>query len=64
MASNKSLVSGYGCVGATAFYYNYDDCTNGAMNELATPLYFNFSEEDGGEGPPDVNLVDVKTQNI
>jgi len=61
LVSNKSLVSGYGCTGTAAFYYNYDDCTNGAMNELVTPLYFNFSEEDGGEHPPDVNLVDVKT---
>lgn len=54
-------MSGYGCTGTAAFYYNYDDCTNGAMNELVTPLYFNFSEEDGGEQHPDVNLVDVKT---
>ena len=42
-------MSGYGCAGTAAFYYKYDECINGAMNELVTPLYFNFSEEDGGE---------------
>ena len=46
LVSNKSLVSGYGCAGTAAFYYNYDDCTNGAINERITPPYFNFSEED------------------
>ena len=51
-------MSGYGRTGTAAFYYNYDDCTNGAMNEIVNPPYFNFSEEDGDQC---VNLVDVKT---
>lgn len=49
LVSNKSLVSGYGCAGTGGFYYNYDDCTNGGLNDLVTPPYFNFSEEDCGE---------------
>lgn len=47
LVSNKSLVSGYGCTGTAAFYYNNDDCTNGAMNEIIAAPFFNLSEEDG-----------------
>jgi len=40
-------VSGYGCIGTAAFYYNNDECANGGMHELIAPPFLNLSEEDG-----------------
>ena len=47
LVSNKSLVSGYGCIGTAAFYYNNDECANGGMHELIAPPFLNLSEEEG-----------------